>query len=241
MKVKITLSYDGSRFRGSQIQKEHKDTVSQKLYFAFRALNINSKFNFSGRTDAKVHALNQVLDIKIPNYWGDLKKLKNALNRICLPHIYIKEIKEVNLNFHARFSAKKRVYRYIVSTSKINIFLTPYVTFIDTIDENRVKSAIKLFEGKHNFAYFKKNGTQTKTDICTIYKTRFYQFKEFYIFYFEADRFLRSQIRIMVDFLLKIGRYKLTQKELTEQLLLKKKHSCTLALPNGLYLAKVKY
>ncbi len=241
MKIKITLSYDGSKFRGSQIQKEHDQTVASKLSYALSCLNIYSKINFSGRTDSGVHALAGVVDLELPSFWKDLDKLKSCLNRICLPEIYIKKIQKVDSNFHARFSAKRRVYRYMISTNEVSVFLNSYITFVKSIDENKIQEAIKLFEGKHNFSLFKKSNSDTKSDICTIYKTRFYKYNDLYIMYFEADRFLRSQIRMMVGFLLKISESKLTTKDLIEQLSCKKLHNCTLALPNGLYLAKIKY
>ena len=92
MRVKITLSYDGSRFDGYQIQKYTQNTVASKLYRAFGSLNIDSKIEASGRTDSGVHAFNQVIHTDLPSFWSDLKMLKNFLNRQLPPHIYIKKI-----------------------------------------------------------------------------------------------------------------------------------------------------
>ena len=241
MRVKITISYDGSRFNGFQIQKGLVLTVSSVLQNAFKSLKIDSKFYASGRTDAGVHALNQTIHIDLPPYWDDLEKLKNLLIIRVLPHIYLKTIKPVDKNFHARFDAKKRVYRYIISCATPNPFLFPYVTFVKSIDEKLINEAIRTFEGTHNFEYFKKSGSDVKNFIRTIYKTNFYAYKEYYIFYFEANGFLRSQIRIMVDFLLKISDKKLSIDDLKRQLNKKKQLNTTLAPPNGLYLTKIKY
>ncbi len=241
MQVKITLSYDGSIFRGFQIQKETTQTVSNKLEKAFKSLNINEKFIASGRTDKGVHALNQVLNLNIPSFWKDLDKLKISLNRSLLPHIYIKKIEKVSDDFHSRFDAKRRIYRYIISKDTPSVFLTPYITYVKDIDPKSIKKAIKIFEGTHDFEYFKKNGSDTKNFIRTIYKTNFYKYKQFYIFYFEANGYLRSQIRMMVDFLIQISNGKLSENELKLQLEKKKLFSCKLAKPNGLYLAKIKY
>ncbi len=241
MRAKITLEYDGSKFQGYQIQKEIKNTISQKLLDALFLLNIQNTPIASGRTDKGVHALGQVVHIDLPPFWDNLQKLKYSLNRILSPHIMIKKIEEVDDNFHARYSAKKRVYRYIVSKSDPSVFLKPYVTFVENIDYLAIKEAIKLFEGKHDFEYFKKNGSDTKNYTREIYKTNFYRYKKFYIFYFEANGFLRSQIRMMVSFLLHISDGKLSKNELELQLQKKDIFLSDLAPPNGLYLTKIKY
>ncbi len=241
MRVKLTLSYDGSRFYGFQIQKTIPDTVAQKITTALKSLNITSLFVASGRTDRNVHALNQVLHLDLPPYWDNLSKLKKCLNTSLLPHIFIKKIEKTDNDFHARFDAKSRVYRYIISTKKPSVFLTPYVTYIKRIDERLIKNAINEFEGTHNFEYFKKNGSDTKNFVRTIYKTNFYKYKDFYIFYFEANGYLRSQIRMMIGFLLKISDGELSKNELKLQLKKKEIFSTSLAPPQGLYLTKIKY
>jgi len=241
MRVKITLEYDGSKFQGYQIQKETKNTVAGKLQNALKALNIQNIAVASGRTDKGVHATAQIVHLDLPTFWNDLNKLVFSLNKMLYPSILIKKIEKTDKNFHARFCAKKRVYRYIVSTKKPSVFLMPYITFLDTINCAVIKKSIKLFEGEHDFEYFKKCGSDTKTYIRKIYKADFYRYKDFYIFYFEANGFLRSQIRMMVSFLLKISDGKLSKDKLKLQLEKKDIFSTSLAPPNGLYLAKVKY
>ncbi len=241
MRVKITLSYDGSCFEGYQIQKKTQNTIASKLYKAFKTLNINSKIEASGRTDRGVHATNQVIHTDLPSFWSDLEKLKTFLNRQLLPHIYIKKIEKTSSSFHARYDAKRRVYRYIVSTKEPSVFLTPYVTFVKDLDKERLKEAVKIFEGIHDFEYFKKSGSDTKNFVRKIYKTKVYDYRDFTIFYFEANGYLRSQIRMMVGFLLKISEGKLNANQLKNQLDKKEITSTTLAPANGLYLAKIKY
>ncbi len=241
MRVKITLSYDGSRFLGYQIQKHTKETVAFYLERAFKSLNIHSKIEASGRTDTGVHALGQVISLDIPSFWKDFDKLRAFLNQRLLPHIYIKKIEKVPKDFHARYSAKRRVYRYIVSEKEPSVFLTPYVTFVKSLDREILKKAIKIFEGTHDFEYFKKSGSDTKNFIRTIYKANLYDYKNFTIFYFEANGFLRSQIRIIINFLLKVSEGKFSIQDLKLQLTKQKLLSLELAPPNGLYLSKIKY
>jgi len=241
VRVKITLEYDGSKFQGYQYQKETTNTIANNLQKALKTLNINDFPTASGRTDKGVHALGQVIHLDLPPYWNDLEKLKFSLNKILFPSINIKKIEQTHKNFHARYDAKSRVYRYIISTKKPSVFLMPYITFLDKIDTNRIKNSIKLFEGRHDFEYFKKCGSDTKNYIREIYKADFYIYKDLCVFYFEANGFLRSQIRMMVSFLLQISDEKLSKNELKLQLEKKDIFSTSLAPPNGLYLAKVKY
>jgi len=238
MNIAIIFSYDGSKFSGSQKQPL-KNTVEDTLLEVLRSIGINSKINLSGRTDKDVHATKQVANMILPHFWEDLDKLKSVLNQKLPLSIRIKSIKEVDKSFHARFSAKKRVYRYILTTNEENPFFSSYITYHSKINEEAIKEAIKLFIGKHDFLYFSKMGSEPKSTIREIFDAKFYKYKDIYVFKFTANSFLRSQIRIMVDFLLKISDRKLTVLDLKKQLETQEQVSKTLAPANGLYLTKV--
>jgi len=240
-KAKIVLSYDGSCFSGFAVQKGKINTVSNRLYEIFKALNINEKFNASGRTDKDVHALNQVLDINLPDFWSDLERLKKYINLEAHPSIHIKAITKVKSDFHARYSAKKRSYRYLLSTEEFTVFKSKYISYHDKIDLQKISSAIRLFEGVHNFEYFKKNGSDTTNFVREVYKCRFYKYKDIYVFSFLASGYLRSQIRMMVAFLLKISDGDLSEEELISQLGCKTYYNRFLAHPAGLYLNRIYY
>jgi len=241
MKLKIVLAYDGSRFYGYAPQKGSVVTVHKVLKKAFASLGIENDFNASGRTDRGVHALNQVIDIEVGEFWSDLKKLKNELNKKVSPHIKIKSITIVSDDFHSRYMAKRRVYRYIVKCGEYEPFYSSYITYVKNIDIKAISEAIKEFEGVHDFSNFKKSHGGTTNFVREIYKAKFYKYKDFYIFYFEANGFLRSQIRMMVDFLFKISDKKLTLENLVEQLENEAVYSRILAPASGLYLSKIFY
>jgi len=238
MRVKCVIEYNGSKFYGFQKQKNTPDTIIQKIEDTLKKLNIKSEIRGSGRTDRGVHASNQVVDFLIPQYWQDLERLKYNLNRN-LKYISFKRISFVDKSFHSRFSAKKRIYRYIFKTSRVNIFERDYISYYPEFNTTLLLKALKNFEGEHNFKYFKKSGTITHTDIRRIYRAKYKKFKNYHIIYFEADGFLRSQVRIMVNFAMEIALNKLTLQQQIEQLNLNKIHSTKLAPPNGLYLARV--
>lgn len=243
-RIKITLSYDGSFFNGFQIQKdEHKGrmSVSGLIEKALSTLNIHSKIIGSGRTDASVHAFAQVIHCDVPPFWNNLETLKYRLNLLLSPHIFIKKIETVESTFHARFSAKKRLYRYIMYDGKYQPFLANYALHVQTLDVNVLNHYTRYFIGKHSFGFFKKTkGADTKEE-RTIYKAGAYRYHGFIVLFFEGDAFLRSQIRMMTDMLLKVCDKKLSLEDLIAQRDKVKKSSTTLSPACGLYLSKISY
>ena len=240
MNVKITFSYDGSQYNGSQSQPT-KDTVQDKFEEVLNVVGIDNKLKLSGRTDKNVHATGQVASLKLPNFWRDLEKLKDVLNQHLPNSIQIKDIRQVDEEFHARFSAKRRYYRYILSKDKVSAFNNNYLHYHSDINKQKIQSAIKLFIGVHDFEYFSKKGSDPKSTIREIYDINFYEYKGFYIFKFKANSYLRSQIRMIVSFLLKISQGKLTIEDLKNQLNKNEFISWTLAPSNGLYLTRITY
>lgn len=240
MNIKLTISYDGSKFNGSAIQPNQK-TVQGSLENSLRILGIKSKTNFSGRTDKNVHAMYQVVSFHVPEYWNDLNKFYEKLNSIIDDYIYIKSIKRVDTNFHARFSAKRREYRYIISTKPLTPFEKSYLHHHPNLNLSILNDAIKKIVGIHDFEYFSKKGSNPKSTVREIYNINIYQYKSLIIIKFSANSYLRSQIRMIIDFLLKISDGKLFLNELEQQLNKKRQVSKTLAPPNALYLSKVFY
>jgi tRNA pseudouridine38-40 synthase len=240
MNLKFVVAYDGSLFQGSQKQPNGL-TVEDKLLKAFKRINIETNIVLSGRTDKEVHATGQVFNCLIPDYWTDFSKLKEVLNRNLPTSIKILKISKVNDDFHSRFHAKKRDYRYIITSKETTPFNDKFVTYVENVDEEILKVAIKEFIGIYDFKYFHKTGSDKEITTREIYDAVFYKYKEIYVFKFTANSYLRSQIRLMVGFLLAINDKKQTIENLKDQLRLKKHIFKTPAKANGLYLAKIKY
>ena len=236
MRCALTIAYNGTNFLGSQTQKSSKNTVLGELEHVLKEININSKVVASGRTDKGVHATGQVCHIDLPIFWSDLEKLKKVLNEMLPLSIHVKSIKAVNDDFHARYSAKKRVYRYILKEKESNPFEDSFITFIDSVDFKTLEKNIKLFQGEFDFKNFMKSGSDIKSTSRVIYRAFAYKYKNLIILNFEANGFLRSQIRLMVGALLT-----LSGDEIKEQLTCKKKYRVKPAKSNGLYLSKIKY
>lgn len=240
MNLKFEIAYDGSSFFGSQKQP-NKNTVEDELLKVFKTFNIDTKIILSGRTDKDVHATKQVFNCEIPSYWTDLKKFKTILNKRINPSIKIHKIEKVSDDFHSRFSAKRRVYRYLITQKETNPFNQKYILHCKEIDEDIIKEAIKEFIGAYDFKYFFKTGSEKENTKREIFNAKFYKYKDIYVFRFEANSYLRSQIRLMVGFLLAINEKKLTITDLKQQLNLQNHIFKTPILANGLYLAQIKY
>ena len=184
LRVKAIISYDGSRYFGSQKllcnQQITHPTVQQEIESFLSAHKIPKDTLFSGRTDRDVHATGQVISFDVPQYWKNLDKLKQAMNKRFV-HIQIKSLFPTDDDFHPRFQAKKRSYRYIISTKKVSPFQASYFTFFENFDLQKAKQSIQSFVGEHDFEYFRKSGSDEKTTTRVIYSARVYQHKEFMI------------------------------------------------------------
>jgi len=241
MRAKITLSYNGSRFQGSQSQTETGNTVMGIVQQSLGRLGIQAPAVASGRTDAGVHAFRQVVHVDLPSHWTSLEKLKRALQHQLPAFIRIRRMEPTSDTFHARFSAKRRVYRYIMSDAPLNPFEADLVTFTPPLDLERINDAMQLFEGEHDFEYFKKTGSDVKHYVRTVYRAFAYRRKGYTVLYFEANGYLRSQIRMMADAVLKVNAGGMSLEQLQEQIDRKCRHSTDLAPAAGLYLSKIIY
>jgi len=239
-RVKAVIAYDGSSYYGFQKQKSTKQTITHDIEQALASLQIHSSIVGSGRTDAGVHATGQVIHFDIPEYWDDLEKLKLNLNRK-LTSIRFKHITFVSSDFHARFHAKKRIYRYMFKTKQPSLFEQKFISHYAPFNTQLLTEALRIFEGKHDFDFFRKTGTDTHSSIREVYKAEYIQQGEYHIIYFQANSFLRSQVRMMVDAAMQHAQSKINLIQLQEQLHCQVKYTSKLAPPEGLYLAKILY
>ncbi len=236
MRVFAKIAYNGASYLGSQIQKETPNTIFGHIEDALSRVGINYRVVASGRTDRGVHATSQVCHFDLPPFWQDLVKLKRVLNQMLPSTIRIRAIYQVADDMHARFSTKKRSYRYIIKEGEVNPFESDFITYLPKVDFAKIEQNISLFIGEHDFVYFLKRGSEVNSTRRIIYKAFAYKHKGYIVLYFEANGFLRSQIRMMVSALLRFD-----AKKITEKLSGDINHKVTLAPPNGLYLSKITY
>ena len=175
MRYKIIFSYDGTNFNGYQIQPGLR-TIQESTEDAVSYLNRKQKTTIasSGRTDKGVHALAQVahfdLEIEIP-----VEKIKRGLNSNLPPDIHIISVKKVSEKFHARFLAKKKEYIYRINTGEYNPLERNYVYQHNRpLDINKMKQALKYFEGTHDFTSFVSSEDTRENKTRTIFFTLFF-------------------------------------------------------------------
>lgn len=239
IKVAMRIAYYGGEFFGFQRQKD-KITICGVLEEVFRSVGIFDVCMGSGRTDKGVHASAQVISVSIPEFHRDLQRLKQLLNVKLYPWIKIKQIWQVENEFHVRFSVKRRGYCYVLS-QKYSPFLALFSHFYPLKNPFLVQESLDIFRGVYDFSAFMKNGgSGCEGSVREIFHAKLLKRGEFYLISFWGNGFLRSQIRLMVGFLLEIDRGNLGIEDLKKQLLGEKIFSIP-APPNGLFLSRVDY
>lgn len=237
---KAVIAYDGSAFSGFALQQD-KPSVLGALKKAFLRVGINSEILGAGRTDKGVHSTGQVISFKSEYFAESAEFLRETLNSKLYPTIFIRSISVAPDGFHPRFCAKWRAYRYLLVQMRPLPFQAPYLSYEKIGDKRLFARALRLFEGTHNFEYFKKNGSLCRDYVRYIMKSRFYEYRDLGVVYIRGSGFLRSQVRLMVGSALAVSRGEISEKELQEQILCQAKHYSFPISPNGLYLCRVGY
>ena len=202
MRLKLVFSYDGSKFQGSQTQP-HENGVEDALGVALAHVGIFSKIISSSRTDKGVHANNQVACVECGEHFRDFARLRALINRHAHPAIHVKFISRVKDDFHPRYDATARAYRYVINHGEFSPFLSPYETFLPKFDPNLANELLALFVGEHDFSAFMKLGSDVKSPVRCVSKAFCYERGERIIIIFKANGFLRAQVRLMVASVLK--------------------------------------
>ncbi|MDC0628072.1 tRNA pseudouridine(38-40) synthase TruA [Pelagibacteraceae bacterium] len=241
----ILIEYLGTNFVGWQIQKNGKsiqETIEKVLSKIFKS---KIKIFGSGRTDKGVHAVGQsanfYLNEKIENKSKTLSTMNYYLNDY---FVSIIELKLKKNNFHARFSAKKRVYEYLIINreSKLSIERGKAWHVRKKLNFYEMKKALKTLIGTHDFSTFRSSSCGAKSPVKKINKANISKLKDKIIFKFESQSFLQQQVRSMVGCLKYVGEKKWTVKKFKEKFKSKKRKFCAPpAPPEGLYLKRIFY
>jgi len=239
----IKFSYDGTNFYGYQKQP-NKRTVEGELEKALYDINnhTDTRIYSSGRTDRGVHANGQTahfdLDISITLY-----KLKCALNSLLPDDIHVIEAIDIEDDFHARFMAKKKTYKYYLNMGEYNpVERNSIHQYNKELDVDKMKEAIKDFIGTYNFKIFASREVIKESYVRDIYDANIETSGDIVIFTFTGSGFMKYQVRNMVGTLMKIGKGKLEVNTIKKLLNneLTDKYVFT-AKPEGLYLVEVSY
>ncbi|MBI5207031.1 MAG: tRNA pseudouridine(38-40) synthase TruA [Candidatus Firestonebacteria bacterium] len=239
--IKLTIEYDGTNYAGWQFQT-NAISIQEIIENAIKKIiHLDIRLNSAGRTDAGVHAKGQTANFKA-NIQIPLWNLKQGINSCLPPDIYIANCEDAPLDFHSRFDAKKKHYRYIVcrSHSPFNLNYSYFYPFKFSIEH--IKEASQYFLGKHNFKSFTPITSNDVQYIRSIDKINITEENEFVHLDFEAPSFLHNMIRIMVGTLLENARRNFHPAEIKNILLSKNRINAGRTAPaRGLFLMKVYY
>ncbi len=236
--IKMIIEYDGTDFCGWQYQPNER-TVQGELEHALKQLTSeNIRVIGAGRTDQGVHALGQVANFHTSSTL-ELTEIHKALNSLTGDDIYIKEISELNDDFHSRYAAKYKIYQYniVLRPSPFKLRHNWYVQH--ELDLSRMGKAKGYLVGKHDFRYFSAQGDKDNT-FCMVHSISLTEKNSRIIIQIKGDRFLRRMVRGIVGFLQDVGRghYK---PEQAQDVLNGKIRDLFCAPARGLFLVEVKY
>jgi tRNA pseudouridine38-40 synthase len=241
-RFKITLEYDGSQFNGWQVQKD-QPTIQGKFFEVCKKVFDTEVFEFygAGRTDAGVHALEQVahLDVKTllqPNV------IQIKMNDLLPSAINILSVEKAKHDFHARHDAVVRSYVYQISTRR-TAFGKRYCWWIkDHLNVQKMADAGLLFEGFHDFSSFGSKDADSKSTKVELRSCRIFEIDGSILIHITGSHFLWKMVRRMVGILVEIGRGNIPPSEV-EMLL--NEHSDVpakfTAPPSGLFLERIYY
>ena len=241
----LLIEYEGTTFRGWQIQKKGKTIQGLIQEKICKILKEKIILSGSGRTDTGVHALEQSAHFdckkRIANYDKFLKSMNHFLNKDL---VTILKIKKKNQNFHSRFSAKMRIYKYVI----INRLSRPALDknrgwhIINELDLKIMKKAAKKLVGTNDFSTFRASSCRAKSPIKTMKSVKIKLKNDKIEIEFQSQSFLQKQVRSMVGCLKYVGEKKWTLKKFMKVMNSKKRILCAPpAPPEGLYLARVIY
>ena len=267
VRYKLTIEYDGSNYAGWQKQEGRRtiqETIEQSIY---KIAGENVELFVSGRTDAGVHAINQVAHFDLQKefkvdtiieglnfYLGEsnrllIKQWRRAnkdiyLNPFLPQDITIKNCEIVDENFHARFSSKMRYYKYLILNRQRPSALWQNKAWHikKELNIDKMSDACKILIGKYDFSSFRDSQCQAKSPIKTINFCDIKRDDEIITFNINAKSFLHHMIRNIVGTLRDVGIGRITVEEFKEILNAKdRKKAGEMAKACGLYLVKIDY
>lgn len=208
-RYKLIFSYCGTPFSGYAKQPDARSIQEEVEKVISLILNEEIVLHASGRTDKGVHAINQVAHFDTTKNIESLDKFKYSLNKLIDPNIYFKSIDKVDENFHSRFSAKGKIYEYVINLKEYVPFFKDLELYVSDLDIEKMIDASKLFIGKHNFMDFTSKKDDEDNFVREIFSINFELNKGRLFIFFEGSGFMRYEIRKIVGTLLEIGKGKI--------------------------------
>jgi len=243
-RYKLAIEYDGTPFIGWQVQAAGP-TIQGVLAAAISAFTgENVQVQGAGRTDTGVHALGQVAHVDLAKEWEG-GTVRDAVNAHLRPHpIAVLAAERVPDDFDARFSAKRRHYRYRIINRRADLALERNRAWRlpGTLDVEAMRVAAQSLTGRHDFTTFRAAACQAKSPVKTLDRLEVERLGEEVRIHASARSFLHHQVRSMVGSLVLVGEGKWSAGDLAAALTARDRTRCgPVAPPEGLYLVAVDY
>lgn len=241
---KIIVAYDGTRYRGWQIQKHTDMTIQGKLSMVLGKLAGHPVDVIgSGRTDAGVHAIGQTANFHLEDGFTQ-EEIMSYMNRFLPEDIVILGIKEVDNRFHSRYHAVCKTYSYRIRTSAVpDVFSRKFCyQYGKDLDISRMKRAADILKGTHDFASFCGNRYMKKSTVRTIHDITFIQKEGELEIRYTGNGFLQGMVRILTGTLIEVGRGDREPETMQSLLEAKNRELAGYTVPpQGLRLEQVEY
>ena len=207
--IKLTVAYDGTNYHGFQEQRgTGLATVQEEMEACLKRLTGHRRQIIgAGRTDAGVHARGQVVNFDAAGWPIPARRIPLAVNGVLPGDIVVTEALEVPREFHARFSARAKTYRYSIWNARIpSPFHRLYSTFVPVpLDDGAMAAAASLLNGRHDFKCFQASGSTVRDTVREIYRAEVEREGSLLHFVFCGSGFLYNMVRIMAGTLVQVG------------------------------------
>lgn len=213
----INVAYDGTKYKGWQVQKSTEDTIQGKLQHVLETLAGEPvEVIGSGRTDAGVHATGQKANFHIAETFS-AEEIFTWLNEHLPSDIAVTSIKEMPDRFHCRYNAVSKTYVYTIHTGIVpDVFQRKYkYSYKPALDIERMKEAANLLVGEHDFKAFCGNKKMKKSTVRVIYEIDISKVGDDIIIKYKGNGFLQNMIRIMTGTLIEVGDKRRAPDEIT--------------------------
>jgi len=239
--IKLIVEYDGTEFCGYQIQQNDR-TVQAELERSLSMLtNEQVRLTAAGRTDSGVHALGQVVNFKTDSQLPLDVFIRGGNTR--LPRdVRIVAAEDVADDFNARYSARRRTYRYFITTKTKAIGRQYAWYYWNELDIEKMNACCTDILGEHDFSSFCQAKSEVDNYLCDVRYAHWQQLKNEYIFEIQANRFLHNMVRTLVGTMVEIGDPRLQSAEMKDILLAEDRTAAGPTAPAlGLFLMSVDY
>jgi tRNA pseudouridine38-40 synthase len=241
--LKITLAYDGTGYRGFQLQPG-EDTIQARLESALSQMAKEPvRVTAAGRTDSGVHAFGQVAHFRLPRPIPP-RGILAGLNSMLPEDIRVREMDEAEDAFHARFDARSKTYRYYFDRSPVpSPFRSRYTLHCPyPLDREALDDGASRFLGERDFAAFRASSCRARSTVRNCTRSAFLDVGEELVFEVTANGFLHHMVRNMVGTLIEVGRGKRSPSSLDTVFASRQRSEAGPTAPaRGLHLVKVTY